>query len=52
VLRGGDGDDTLAAGPGINTLVEKGDVDVTLTELGLTGLGSDKLVRALSRSSG
>ncbi|MFT5324090.1 MAG: Ca2+-binding RTX toxin-like protein [Planctomycetaceae bacterium] len=43
VLTGGSGDDTLNGGAGTDSLVEQGDVDFTLTNTTLTGLGSDSL---------
>ena len=43
VLTGGSGDDTLNGGAGTDSLVEQGDVDFTLTNTTLTGLGTDSL---------
>ena len=43
VLTGGSGDDTLNGGAGTDSLVEQGDVDFTLTNTTLTGLGADSL---------
>jgi Ca2+-binding RTX toxin-like protein len=43
VLTGGAGDDQLAGGAGNNILREEGDVDFTLTDASLMGLGSDAL---------
>ncbi len=40
-LSGGDGDDTLNGGRGIDRIAETGDVDLTLTNTSLTGLGTD-----------
>jgi Ca2+-binding RTX toxin-like protein len=42
-LTGGTGNDTLNGGAGINRLVESADVDFTLTNTSLSGLGSDVL---------
>lgn len=41
VLTGGTGDDTLNGGSGTDFLVEAGDVDLTLTNTTLVGLGND-----------
>ena len=41
VLTGGAGDDTLNGGAGTDSLIEQGDVDFTLTNSTLTGLGAD-----------
>ena len=41
VLTGGTGDDTLNGGAGIDSLIEQGDVDFTLTNSTLLGLGAD-----------
>jgi Ca2+-binding RTX toxin-like protein/cyclophilin family peptidyl-prolyl cis-trans isomerase len=43
LLTGGMGDDTLDGGDGIDRIAETGDVDWTLTDSALTGLGSDGL---------
>jgi len=43
VLTGGSGADTLNGGAGSDSLVEQGDVDFTLTNTTLTGLGTDSL---------
>lgn len=43
VLTGGSGDDTLNGGAGTDFLVEQGDVDFTITNTTLTGLGADTL---------
>lgn len=43
VLTGGSGDDTLNGGAGTDSLVEQGDVDFTLANTTLTGLGTDTL---------
>lgn len=43
-LTGGLGDDTLDGGEGNDRLVEWGDVNFTLTNTSLTGLGTDTLV--------
>ena len=40
-LRGGEGDDTLNGGRGVDRIIETGDVDFTLTNTSLTGLGTD-----------
>jgi len=40
-LSGDEGDDTLNGGRGIDRIVETGDVDFTLTNTSLTGLGTD-----------
>ncbi|MHC4880431.1 MAG: Ig-like domain-containing protein, partial [Planctomycetota bacterium] len=45
-LSGGDGDDTLNGGRGVDRLFESADVDFTLTNMSLTGLGDD-VVQAL-----
>ncbi|WP_295622784.1 FG-GAP-like repeat-containing protein [uncultured Lamprocystis sp.] len=42
-LSGGAGADTLSGGPGSDRLVEHGDVNFTLTDTQLTGLGTDRL---------
>jgi Ca2+-binding RTX toxin-like protein/uncharacterized protein YkwD len=41
VLTGGTGDDTLNGGAGTDSLVEQGDVDFTLTNTTMSGLGAD-----------
>ncbi len=41
ILTGGTGDDTLNGGAGIDSLIEQGDVDFTLTNTTLVGLGAD-----------
>lgn len=41
VLTGGSGDDTLNGGSGSDSLIEHGDVDFTLTNTALVGLGTD-----------
>lgn len=43
VLTGGTGDDTLDGGAGTDWLVEQGNVNFTLTNTALTGLGTDSL---------
>jgi Ca2+-binding RTX toxin-like protein len=40
-LTGGGGNDTITGGTAIDVLVESGDVDFSLTDSGLTGLGAD-----------
>src|SRR5207302_716044 len=54
VLTGGPGNDTLAGGPGndvlngglgSNTVIEAGDVNFTLTNTSLKGLGNDTLAK-------
>ena len=40
-LSGGEGDDTLNGGRGVDRIIETGDVDFTLTNTSLTGLGTD-----------
>ncbi|MHC4880085.1 MAG: choice-of-anchor Q domain-containing protein [Planctomycetota bacterium] len=40
-LTGGDGDDTLNGGRGVDRLIESADVDFTLTNMSLTGVGTD-----------
>jgi Ca2+-binding RTX toxin-like protein len=42
-LSGGTGDDTLDGGDGTDQLAESGDVDFTLNDATLTGLGTDDL---------
>ena len=42
-LRGDKGNDSLDGGSGTNTLVESGDVNFTLTNTRLTGVGADTL---------
>ncbi|MEL7011094.1 MAG: calcium-binding protein, partial [Cyanobacteria bacterium J06588_4] len=42
-LYGSDGDDTLAGGAGSDRLLEYGNVDFTLSDASLTGLGTDTL---------
>lgn len=53
ILRGGDGDDSLSGGlqndfidggSGTDTVIAQGDVDITLTNFSLNGLGSDALM--------
>lgn len=44
VLTGGLGNDTLSGGDGDDIVAESGDVNFTLTNFLLTGLGSDQLV--------
>lgn len=41
MLTGGGGDDTITGGTAIDVLVESGDVNFTLTDSTLTGLGAD-----------
>jgi Ca2+-binding RTX toxin-like protein len=43
VLTGGSGDDTLNGGAGTDSLVEQSDVNFTLTNTTLTGMGTDSL---------
>ncbi|MHC4877918.1 MAG: beta strand repeat-containing protein [Planctomycetota bacterium] len=43
-LTGGLGDDLLHAGAGNDFLIESGDVDFVLTNVSLTGLGTDTLI--------
>ncbi len=43
-LRGRAGDDTLSGGDGIDELQEQGDVNFTLSDTQLTGLGTDTLI--------
>lgn len=43
VLTGSSGDDTLEGGAGSDRLIESGDVNFTLTNTALTGLGTDIL---------
>lgn len=43
-LTGGLGDDTMTGGPGTNRLIELGNVNFTLSDTSLTGLGTDVLV--------
>ncbi|MBI1311546.1 hypothetical protein GC176_09590 [bacterium] len=40
-LSGGSGNDTINGGRGIDRLIDSGDVDFTLTNTSLTGLGTD-----------
>lgn len=40
-LTGGDGDDTLDGGAGRDFLIEQGDANITLTNVSMSGLGSD-----------
>ena len=40
-LSGGNGNDTLNGGRGVDRVIETGDVDFTLTNTSLTGLGTD-----------
>lgn len=42
-VTGGPGDDTLSGGSGQDRLVEEGDVNFTLTNTTLTGLGTDQI---------
>src|SRR5204863_247018 len=49
-LTGGLGDDTFTGGAGMDRLVEMGDVNFTLTNTSLTGLGADSLA-AIERVS-
>lgn len=42
-LSGGPGNDTLTGGTGLDTVTETGDVNFTLTNTSLTGLGTDTL---------
>ena len=42
-LSGGAGNDTLSGGPGTDRIAEQGDVNFTLTDTQLTGLGTDRL---------
>ncbi|MBK8816569.1 MAG: VCBS repeat-containing protein [Methylococcaceae bacterium] len=42
-FSGGEGDDNLIGGTGIDRIKEKGDVNFTLTDSQLTGLGIDRL---------
>ena len=43
-LRGGAGNDTLDGGDGIDEIQEQGDVNFTLSDTELTGLGTDTLI--------
>ena len=43
VLTGGPGSDALDGGAGVDRLLENGDVNFTLTDSALTGLGTDSL---------
>jgi Ca2+-binding RTX toxin-like protein len=43
-LTGGEGDDLFDGGDGTDTVIETGDVDFTLTDTQMTGLGNDSLV--------
>ncbi len=43
-LSGGAGNDTLSGGDGIDELQEQGDVNFTLSDTQLTGLGTDTLI--------
>jgi Ca2+-binding RTX toxin-like protein len=49
-LRGGAGNDTLSGGDGIDELQEQGDVNFTLSDTQLTGLGTDTLI-SIERAS-
>ncbi|MBD2548141.1 hypothetical protein H6G65_00775 [Microcystis elabens FACHB-917] len=53
-LRGGAGNDTLIGGDGIDELQEQGDVNFTLSDSQLTGLGTDSLtsIERVSLSGG
>jgi Ca2+-binding RTX toxin-like protein len=42
-LKGSTGSDTISGGAGVDTLKERADVDFTLTDNSLTGLGTDVL---------
>ena len=42
-LQGDEGNDSLNGGTGTNTLVESGNVNFTLTNTSLTGMGTDRL---------
>jgi Ca2+-binding RTX toxin-like protein len=43
-LTGGIGDDVLSGGAGTDAAVESGDVDFTVTNTQLTGIGTDRLI--------
>jgi Ca2+-binding RTX toxin-like protein len=43
LLKGGQGDDTIDGGDGTDSLTESGNVDFTLTDVSLVGVGADQL---------